>query len=56
MSGFVDSCQGDSGSGLFVKDEINEKSKYFLAGIVSYGLGWYLKILFNFFILYTILS
>lgn len=33
----MDTCQGDSGGPLFVKDTVNNKTKYVLAGVVSYG-------------------
>ncbi len=36
---FKGACVGDSGSGLFVKKEINNKAKFVVAGITSYGLG-----------------
>ena len=39
LNGGNDSCQGDSGGGLFVEDWINNKMKYVAAGLVSYGEG-----------------
>ncbi len=39
IEGGKDSCQGDSGGGLFVQDEIDKKKKFITAGIVSYGDG-----------------
>lgn len=39
LSGGHDSCQGDSGGGLFVEDWIDNKFKYVAAGLVSYGEG-----------------
>jgi secreted trypsin-like serine protease len=38
-SGGQDTCQGDSGGSLYVKDTLNGKLKYITAGIVSYGDG-----------------
>ena len=35
--GGKDSCQGDSGGGLFVNETINNQSRYVVSGIVSYG-------------------
>ena len=32
-----DSCQGDSGGGLFINDTIRDKQRYIVSGIVSYG-------------------
>jgi len=37
MSGGKDSCQGDSGGSLFVKETRDNKTKYVSVGIVSYG-------------------
>jgi secreted trypsin-like serine protease len=37
LSGGKDTCQGDSGSGLFVKDSVTRK--LILSGLVSYGEG-----------------
>jgi secreted trypsin-like serine protease len=39
MSGGKDSCQGDSGGSLFVKEIRDNKIKYVSVGIVSYGDG-----------------
>jgi len=36
-TGGVDTCQGDSGGGLFTKYTVNNSSRYFASGIVSYG-------------------
>lgn len=33
IKGGVDSCQGDSGGGLFVQDMVNNKTKYIVSGI-----------------------
>ncbi len=34
-----DSCQGDSGGGLYTKDLIDGKEKFVVSGLVSYGVG-----------------
>lgn len=39
FEGGKDSCQGDSGGSLFVKDEVNKQQKYVSVGVVSYGDG-----------------
>ena len=39
IKGNRDTCQGDSGGGIYVKDSVNNKQKYISAGIVSYGDG-----------------
>ena len=39
LAGGKDTCQGDSGTPLFVGDTINGKFKYVVAGITSYGIG-----------------
>ncbi len=39
VAGGKDSCQGDSGGSLFIKDYVNGKLKYVTVGIVSYGIG-----------------
>ena len=38
-AGGKDTCQGDSGGGLFVNETVNNKSRYVVTGIVSYGDG-----------------
>lgn len=38
-AGGKDSCQGDSGGSLFVRDKVNDQDKYVSVGIVSYGDG-----------------
>ena len=38
LDGSEDTCQGDSGGSLYVKDTIDGKSKFVTAGIVSYGV------------------
>jgi secreted trypsin-like serine protease len=37
VNGGKDSCQGDSGGGLYVYDTFNDKKKYIAVGVVSYG-------------------
>jgi secreted trypsin-like serine protease len=37
--GGKDTCQGDSGGGLYALDTIDGKKRYVLVGIVSYGMG-----------------
>ncbi len=37
--GGKDSCQGDSGGGLYTNDTINNKQRFVVSGIVSYGDG-----------------
>ena len=39
IAGGKDTCQGDSGGPLYVLDTVVNKTKYVLAGIVSYGDG-----------------
>jgi secreted trypsin-like serine protease len=39
IKGNKDTCQGDSGGGIYVKDSVNNRPKYISAGIVSYGDG-----------------
>ncbi len=34
-----DTCQGDSGGGLYIMDQINGKNKYVTSGVVSNGYG-----------------
>jgi len=51
LNGGKDTCQGDSGGSLFIKDTIGGKLKWVTAGIVSYGTGCgrypgYLKLYF----------
>ena len=36
-AGGKSTCQGDSGSGIYVVGTVNGKSKYILAGITSYA-------------------
>jgi secreted trypsin-like serine protease len=36
-AGGKDTCQGDSGGPLYVRGVLNNKRKYILAGITSYG-------------------
>jgi secreted trypsin-like serine protease len=38
-NGGKDSCQGDSGGGLFVNETVGNESRYVVSGIVSYGDG-----------------
>ncbi|RNA35138.1 transmembrane protease serine 12 [Brachionus plicatilis] len=38
-SGGVDSCQGDSGGPLYVQDKVEDKNKFILSGVTSYGVG-----------------
>jgi hypothetical protein len=38
LEGGVDTCQGDSGGSLYVKDFLNGKERLVSAGIVSYGV------------------
>lgn len=38
LAGGKDSCQGDSGGALYVKDSLNGKEKFIVSGIVSYGV------------------
>ena len=39
LPGGKDTCQGDSGGPLFMRENLNEKLKYVLIGITSYGDG-----------------
>ena len=39
IAGGKDTCQGDSGGPLYVLGTVNGKSKYVVAGVVSYGNG-----------------
>ncbi|CAF0704354.1 unnamed protein product [Brachionus calyciflorus] len=39
ISGSKDTCQGDSGGSIFVKENVNNKTKFISAGIVSAGEG-----------------
>ena len=40
LAGGLDTCQGDSGGGLYVLSEIiNGKRRFVAAGVVSYGEG-----------------
>ena len=39
LNGSVDTCQGDSGGGLFTIDESLNKTIHVVSGIVSYGDG-----------------
>jgi secreted trypsin-like serine protease len=39
LNGDGDSCQGDSGAGLFTQDVVDNKIKYVASGLVSYGEG-----------------
>jgi len=39
IAGGKDTCQGDSGGPLYVLGTVNGKSKYVVAGVVSYGFG-----------------
>jgi secreted trypsin-like serine protease len=39
VSGGHDTCQGDSGGGLYVHDILGGKKRYIVAGVVSYGMG-----------------
>lgn len=38
-TGGKDTCQGDSGGGLYFKDTVNNTAKFVVAGVVSYGNG-----------------
>jgi hypothetical protein len=38
LEGGIDSCYGDGGNALYVKDILNGKEKFVTAGIVSYGV------------------
>lgn len=38
LEGGVDTCQGDSGGSLYVKDFLNGKERLVSAGVVSYGV------------------
>jgi secreted trypsin-like serine protease len=50
LDGSEDTCQGDSGGSLYVKDTIDGKSKFVTAGIVSYGVILKIYLFFIFFI------
>lgn len=39
VNGGVDTCQGDSGGPLFVEDVVDNKKKFVLAGLTSFGEG-----------------
>lgn len=39
VSGGQDTCQGDSGGGLYVYDTLGSKKRYIVAGVVSNGMG-----------------
>jgi secreted trypsin-like serine protease len=39
VTGGKDTCQGDSGGGLYVQDLVNGVKKMICVGIVSYGQG-----------------
>ena len=39
VKGYVDTCQGDSGGSLYVNDVISNQTRFFTAGVVSYGEG-----------------
>ena len=39
LAGGKDTCQGDSGGGIFVKENANGTERNILSGIVSYGEG-----------------
>jgi len=38
IAGGKDTCQGDSGGALFIKDTVDGTTKFVAAGIVSYGV------------------
>jgi secreted trypsin-like serine protease len=37
LDGSKDTCQGDSGSPIFLLDDVNNQNKFVFVGIVSYG-------------------
>lgn len=37
LDGSKDTCQGDSGSPIFMLDDVNNQKKFVFVGIVSYG-------------------
>jgi secreted trypsin-like serine protease len=37
--GGKDTCQGDSGTSVYVKGSVDDKRKYIASGITSYGDG-----------------
>ncbi len=37
LDGSKDTCQGDSGSPIFMLDDVNDQNKFVFIGIVSYG-------------------
>ncbi len=39
LAGGKDTCQGDSGGGIYVKETINGKEKFVSVGITSFGDG-----------------
>lgn len=39
LAGGRDTCQGDSGGSVFVRDMVDGQPKFVAAGIVSYGDG-----------------
>ncbi len=39
VAGGKDTCQGDSGGGVYVLEQVGNKIKFVLAGITSYGNG-----------------
>lgn len=39
LSGGRDTCQGDSGGSVFVRDTVDGQVKFIAAGVVSYGDG-----------------
>jgi len=39
LDGSEDTCQGDSGGSLYVRDTVDGKTKFVTAGIVSYGVN-----------------
>jgi len=40
LDGSEDTCQGDSGGSLYVRDTVDGKTKFVTAGIVSYGVNY----------------
>lgn len=39
LAGGRDTCQGDSGGSLFVRDSVDGQTKFIAVGVVSYGDG-----------------
>lgn len=39
LLGGQDTCQGDSGGGVYIKDYVNNGNKMVAVGVVSYGDG-----------------